>query len=109
MSDKAPRVAPELIRTTNPKLAELTDEVLFGDVWERPGLSKRDRSLVTVTVLAVLGRDKQLVGHLRRALDNGVTVDELREAITHLTFYAGWPAGMTATQILADVLDDINN
>ena len=106
MSEKAPRVAPELIRTTNPKLAELTDEVLFGDVWERPGLSKRDRSLVTVTALAVLGRDKQLVGHLRRALDNGVTVDELREAITHLTFYAGWPAGMTATQVLADVLAD---
>lgn len=100
------RFAPERVRTTAPKLAELTDEVLFGDVWERPGLSKRDRSLVTVAALAALGRDKQLIGHMRRALDNGVTPDELREVVTHLAFYAGWPAGMTATDILADVLDE---
>lgn len=106
MTEKAPRVAPELIRTTNPKLAELTDEVLFGDVWERPGLSKRDRSLVTVAALIALGRDQQLTGHLRRALANGLTQEELAEAITHLTFYAGWPAGMTATTVLAGILDE---
>jgi len=100
------RVAPERIRNTAPKLAELTDEVLFGDVWERPGLSKRDRSLITVAALIALGRDKQLTGHLRRALDNGLTPGELTETVTHLAFYAGWPAGMTATDILATVLDD---
>lgn len=100
-----PRVAPELIRNTTPKLADLTDQVLFGDVWERPGLSKRDRSLITMAALIALGRDKQLVGHMRRALSNGVTVDELREVVTHLTFYAGWPAGITATETLAGVLD----
>lgn len=106
MTEKAPRVAPELIRTANPKLAELTDEVLFGDIWERPGLSKRDRSLATVAALIALGRDQQLTGHLRRALDNGLTTEELIEAITHLTFYAGWPAGMTATTVLARILDE---
>lgn len=100
----APRVAPDLIRNANPKLAELTDEVLFGDVWEREGLSKRDRSLITIAALIALGRDKQLVGHLRRGLANGLTRDELVEAITHLTLYAGWPAGMTATEILDGVL-----
>ncbi len=103
---KAPKVAPELIRTTNPKLAELTDEILFGDIWERPGLSKRDRSLITVAALIALGRDQQLAGHLRRAFDNGLAEDELIEAITHLTFYAGWPAGMTATTVLAGIMED---
>lgn len=101
-----PRVAPQIIRDTTPKLAELTDDVLFGDVWERPGLSKRDRSLITVAALIALGRDKQLVGHLRRGLDNGLTRDELAEVITHLSFYAGWPAGMTASEILARVVDE---
>lgn len=79
-----------------PKLVELTDEVLFGDVWERPGLSKRDRSLITVSALVALNRSEQLPGHLRRAIDNGVTEDELIEAITHLAFYAGWPVAMSA-------------
>jgi 4-carboxymuconolactone decarboxylase len=79
-----------------PKLVELTDDVLFGDVWERPGLSKRDRSLITVTALVSLYRTEQLTFHLRRALENGVTKDELVEVITHLAFYAGWPNAMTA-------------
>src|SRR5437667_6426858 len=79
-----------------PKLVELTDEVLFGDIWERPGLSKRDRSLVTVSALVSLYRTDQLRSHLRRAVDNGLTIDELVEAITHLAFYAGWPNAMSA-------------
>jgi 4-carboxymuconolactone decarboxylase len=78
-----------------PKLVELTDEVLFGDVWERPGLSKRDRSLITVAALVSLYRTDQMAFHLARALENGVTKDELIEAITHLAFYAGWPSAMT--------------
>jgi 4-carboxymuconolactone decarboxylase len=79
-----------------PKLLELTRQVLFGDIWERPGLSKRDRSLITVSALVALNRKDQLPHHLRRALENGVTKDELVEVITHLAFYAGWPPAMTA-------------
>jgi 4-carboxymuconolactone decarboxylase len=88
-----------------PKLVELTDEVLFGDVWERPGLSKRDRSLVTVAALVSLYRTGQLAGHLQRALDNGVTKDELVEAITHLAFYAGWPSAMTGMTMLKELVE----
>ena len=88
--------AQQLIGDYAPKLVELTDGVLFGDVWERPGLSKRDRSLVTVSALVALNRLEQLPGHLRRAIDNGVTEEELIEAITHLAFYSGWPTAMSA-------------
>ncbi|MFE4454222.1 carboxymuconolactone decarboxylase family protein [Streptomyces sp. NPDC056796] len=77
-------------------MAELTDEVLFGDVWKRPGLSPRDRSLVTVAALAALYRGEQLTFHLGLALDNGLSRDELAEALTHLAFYAGWPNAMDA-------------
>lgn len=84
-----------------PKLAQLTGDVLFGDVWERPGLSRRDRSLVTVASLVSLNRAEQLPFHLRRAMENGLTRDELVEAITHLAFYAGWPPAMTAATLLA--------
>lgn len=88
-----------------PKLIELSEKVLYGDVWERPGLSKRDRSLVTVAALVALSRTDQLRGHLERALANGVTREELGEAITHLAFYAGWPAAMTAARIAKSVFD----
>ena len=89
-----------------PKLVKLTDEVLFGDVWERPGLSPRDRSLVTVAVLAATYRPDQLNSHLRRALANGLTQDELVEALTHLAFYAGWPSGMAALTQLKTITAD---
>ena len=95
--------AREAIRGTVPKLAEISDQIIYGDVWERPGLSKRDRSLITVATLLALGRERQLDGHLARALQNGVTKDEISELITHLAFYAGWPAAMTAAQIAKDV------
>lgn len=88
--------ARQMLGDFAPKLVELTDDVLFGDVWERPGLSKRDRSLITVAALVALYRTEQLPGHLRRAIDNGLTEDELIEAITHLAFYAGWPSAMSA-------------
>lgn len=94
----APTPAQRMIGDIAPKLAELTDDVLFGDIWERPGLAKRDRSLITVATLVALYRTNELPGHLRRALDNGVTQEELVEAITHLAFYSGWPTAMTAMQ-----------
>ena len=83
-----------------PALADLSDRVLFGEVWERPGLSKRDRSLITVAALVAGYRHNELPGHVARALANGVTKDELAELVTHLAFYAGWPAANTAVPIL---------
>ena len=97
--------AQQLVGDVVPRLAELTDEVLFGDVWARPGLSPRDRSLITVAALTALGRTDQLRAHLDLALENGVTREELAEAATHLAFYAGWPAGMSAATTLKQVLD----
>jgi 4-carboxymuconolactone decarboxylase len=97
--------APREWASVLPKLAELTDSFLFGEIWERPELSKRDRSLITVAVLTALYRPDQLRNHLNRALDNGVTREELAEVITHVTFYAGWPTGANAGPILKDVLD----
>ena len=94
------------VRQVAPKLIELSEKVLFGDVWERPGLSKRDRSLITVAALIALYRVDQLPGHLERALGNGVTRDEIGEIITHLAFYAGWPSAMTAGRIARKVFDD---
>ncbi|WP_266156522.1 carboxymuconolactone decarboxylase family protein [Dyella silvatica] len=87
-----------------PKLAELTDQVLFGDVWQRPGLAPRDRSLATVATLIALNRTEQLPFHLRRARDNGISQDELVELITHLAFYAGWPAAVSALNVLRTLI-----
>jgi len=78
-----------------PKLGQLRDDVLFGDVWEHPDLSKRDRSLITVAMLAALYRTDEMRGHMQRALDNGVTETELKGLITHVAFYAGWPCAVT--------------
>jgi 4-carboxymuconolactone decarboxylase len=98
--------ALEVLRGFAPKLAELTDDVLFGDVWERKGLSKRDRSLITVATLVALYRPEQLRGHLKRALANGVTKEELIELITHLAFYSGWPTAMSAGTIAKEIFDE---
>jgi len=86
-----------------PKLRQVRDAVLYGDIWERPQLSKRDRSLITVAVLTASRSTEELRGHLARALDNGVTREELAEAITHVAFYAGWPAAVNAGRVLKDV------
>lgn len=82
-----------------PKLAELTDDVLFDDVWNRPQLAARDRSLITVAALVAGGDSAQLQFHLGRAKENGVTETELLEAITHLAFYTGWPKAMTGINV----------
>jgi len=89
-----------------PQLGKLRDEVLFGDVWEQPELTKRDRSLITVAVLTALYRTDELRGHMKRALDNGVTQDELRGLITHLAFYAGWPCAVNAGRVGLEVFED---
>jgi len=101
-----PTPAQKLIGDFAPKLVQLTDDVLFGDIWARPGLSPRDRSLITVTALVALYRTEQLGSHLRRALANGLSKDELIEAITHITFYAGWPNGMTAISQLKNIIEN---
>lgn len=97
--------AREEVRPVVPKLIELTENVVYGDLWERPGLSKRDRSLITMAALMALGRSDQLRGHVERALGNGVTREEIGEAITHLAIYAGWPAAMTAARIAKGVFE----
>src|SRR3954469_19138784 len=79
-----------------PKLAEITEDVLFGDIWERPQLSKRDRSLITCAALVATGKTEQMTFHFPRAIENGVTKEELVELITHLAFYVGWPSAMSA-------------
>ena len=91
-----PTAARKAFGDIAPKLAELSDEVLFGDVWERPQLSRRDRSLVTCAALVALGKTEQMGFHFPRAIENGVTADELVEMITHMAFYAGWPNAMSA-------------
>ncbi|MDE2566612.1 MAG: carboxymuconolactone decarboxylase family protein [Burkholderiales bacterium] len=86
-----------------PKFGQLTDEVLFGDVWGRPGLSPRDRSLITVSALIAMNRPDQLRGHLARARSNGLSDAQLIEAMTHLAFYAGWPSAVTAIGVAREV------
>jgi 4-carboxymuconolactone decarboxylase len=100
-----PTPAQKLIGDFSPKLVEFTDKVLFGDVWERPQLSKRDRSLLTVSALIAMNRPDQLRSHLVRARENGVAQDELVEVITHLAFYAGWPSAMTAISVARDLFE----
>jgi 4-carboxymuconolactone decarboxylase len=96
--------AQKLIGDFAPKLADLTDEVLFGDVWERKELSKRDRSLATVAALIAMNRPDQLRFHLNFAVQNGIKKEELIEVITHLAFYAGWPSAMSAIMIAKEML-----
>ena len=98
--------ARDEVRGVVPKLIDLSEKVLFGDVWERPGLSKRDRSLITVAALMAMYRPEQLKGHTERALANGVTKDEIGELITHLAFYAGWPKAMSAMAVAKKVFQN---
>jgi 4-carboxymuconolactone decarboxylase len=99
-----PTRAQQLMGDFAPKLAQLTDDVLFGDVWARPQLSPRDRSLATISALIALNRPDQLRSHLLRARDNGVTEDQIAETITHLAFYAGWPSAVTAVTAAREAL-----
>ena len=103
-----PSVARQAFGQVAPGLADYTDQVLFGDMWERPGLAKRDRSLITVACLVALYRTNELPFHLRRAIENGVTREELGEVITHLAFYSGWPTAATAATIAKRVFDELD-
>ena len=93
------------IRDIAPKLADLTRDVVFGDIWERPQLKKRDRSVVTLSALIAMNRLEQVPGHMTRALANGVTKEEIIEVVTHLAFYSGWPNSMSALSIARKVFD----
>jgi 4-carboxymuconolactone decarboxylase len=103
--DDQPTRAQQLMGDFAPKLAQLTDDVLYGDVWARPQLSPRDRSLVTISALVAMNRPDQLRSHVARALRNGVTEEEISEAITHLAFYAGWPSAVAAVRVSREVLE----
>jgi 4-carboxymuconolactone decarboxylase len=105
---KAPSTsARDVVRKVAPKLIDMTEKVVYGDVWERPGLSKRDRSLITVSALIAMNRADQLTGHLERALVNGVTKDEIGEVITPMALYAGWATAMTAGRIASQLFEQI--
>ena len=103
-TDKPASAAQKTIGDIAPKLAELTDDVLFGDIWERPQLSKRDRSLITCAALVATGKTEQMSFHFPRAIENGVTREELVELITHLAFYVGWPNAMSAATRAKELL-----
>lgn len=98
-----PSRAQLLMGDIAPKMAELTDNLLYADIWERPQLSKRDRSLITVGALVALNRPDQLRSHLALARQNGVKEEELIEVITHMAFYSGWPNAVTAVGVAKDV------
>lgn len=91
-----PTTAQRALAEMGTKLAQLTADVLFADIWERPELSKRDRSLITCAALIATGKTDQMDFHFPRAIENGVTEAELVELITHLAFYVGWPGTMSA-------------
>jgi 4-carboxymuconolactone decarboxylase len=93
---KPPSAVRKSLGDFAPKLCDLTEDVLFGDIWERPQLSKRDRSLITCAALVATGKTEQMDFHFPKALENGVTEEELVETITHLAFYVGWPSAMSA-------------
>lgn len=98
--------AQKLYGDIAPQLADLSDRVLYAEVWERPGLSKRDRSLITCAALVAMGKTEQMGTHFPKAVENGVTKEELVEAITHLAFYAGWPNAVSAVLRAKEVLDN---
>ena len=95
----APKTAYEMV----PELGRLKDDVAYGDVWQQPELSKRDRSLITISVLIALYRTPELRGHIKRALGNGITQDEIRGVIGHLAFYAGWPTAVNAGRLATEI------
>lgn len=105
MDIRDPKAAQKIFGDLAPKLAELSDDVLFGDVWERKELSKRDRSLITCAALIALGRTEQMTTHFPRAVQNGVTEQELIEMITHLAFYSGWPSAVSAVTRYREVFN----
>jgi len=101
-----PSPAKKYIGSFSPKLVSLTEDVLFGDVWERSALSKRDRSLATITALIALRASEQLPFHLKRGIENGLKQEEIVELITHMAFYSGWPSAMSAIGVAKKVFEE---
>ena len=106
MDETVIQAARKMIAEVAPNLADLGEKVLFGDVWERPQLSKRDRSLITCTALVALGKTEQMTTHFPRAIQNGVTQEELIEMITHMAFYSGWPTAVTAAMRVREIFGE---
>jgi 4-carboxymuconolactone decarboxylase len=106
---KEPSGAERMFGDVAPALVGFTDNVLFGEVWTRPQLSPKERSLVTVACLTTSGNTDQLVFHIALAQQNGATDDEIIETITHLAFYAGWPKAMSAMTVAKQVLRGTTN
>jgi 4-carboxymuconolactone decarboxylase len=104
--DREPSDLRKAIGDFTPKIVDITDDVLFGDIWERPELPKRDRSLITVAALIMGGNGEQLEPHLKIAKQNGLTETELKEVMTHLAFYAGWPKALSAINIAKRIFTD---
>jgi 4-carboxymuconolactone decarboxylase len=105
MADDDVKKATDELKALAPDYAQLTQDVLFGDVWKRPPLSQRDKSLITVTVLVALNRIEQVEFHMNKAFENGLTKEELVAAVTHIAFYAGWPTAASGLNHLKAVLD----
>jgi 4-carboxymuconolactone decarboxylase len=93
------------LAAVTPALCDYTDRILYDEVWERPGLSKRDRSLITIAALIAMHRPEQLPAHLGFGLDNGLTREEIGEAITHLAFYASWPSAVSASRRFLELVE----
>jgi len=105
MANNDVQKATDDLRAIAPEFAQLTQDFLFGDIWKRPGLSQRDKSLITVTCLVALNRIEQVEFHLKKAFENGLTKEELVAAITHIAFYAGWPTAASGFSHLKKMLD----
>lgn len=101
--DREPSGAQKAFGDFAPAFVSFTDEVLFGQVWTRPQLSPKERSLITVAALTAGGNTEQLAYHLGLARQNGATETELIEAVTHLAFYTGWPKAMSAMAVAKQV------
>lgn len=105
---KVPKANIERMKELSPDFTKLTEEVLFDDIWNRPGLSPRDKSLITISVLLAMGRGDQAESHIKLGLDHGLTETEVEAAMTHIAFYAGWPSAVTGLQKLKAVKDQKN-
>jgi len=105
MTNSNDQITMDDLEALAPEFAKLTKDFLFGDIWERPGLSQRDKSLITVTCLVALNRIEQVEFHLKKAFENGLTKEELVVAITHIAFYAGWPTAASGFGHLKKIID----
>ncbi|MFM0158582.1 carboxymuconolactone decarboxylase family protein [Paraburkholderia sediminicola] len=103
--DSRARTVEQIVGAISPSLVEDTGAVLFRDLWLRPDLAPRDRSMATIAALITSGQSAQIGYHLGRAMDNGLTRDEASEVVSHLAYYAGWPNAFSAVPVIKTVFD----